>query len=162
MILFACSAPVQSIELLLQVIVEGSRSGFHSGLEEDAAAWVRDHLYHHFWVFLSGWNKYILTVHVHVGLTLGGVASGRDRNMVAENGACLWLIKWFLLKIFSRLKDCWIERLKTTCSKKCVQRRPRLESNEQIKLHLSDFWWIRCWNSLELLCLVSIQTVALE
>ena len=153
MILCACSAPVQSIELLLQVIVEGSRSGFHSGLEEDAAAWVRDHLYHHFWVFLSGWNKYILTVHVHVGLTLGGVASGRDRNMVAENGACLWLIKWFLLKIFSRLKDCWIERLKTTCcSKKCVQRRPRLESNEQIKLHLS----------LELLCLVSIQTVALE
>lgn len=44
MILFACSAPVQSIELLLQVIVEESRSAFDSGLEEDAAAWVRDHL----------------------------------------------------------------------------------------------------------------------
>ncbi len=39
--------PVESIELLLQIIVEESRSAFSSGLEEDTAAWVRDYLHTH-------------------------------------------------------------------------------------------------------------------
>lgn len=36
---------MESIELLLQIIVEESTSAFASGLEEDAAAWVRDYVY---------------------------------------------------------------------------------------------------------------------
>ncbi len=31
---------MESIELLLQIVVEESRSAFSSGLEEDTAAWV--------------------------------------------------------------------------------------------------------------------------
>lgn len=37
--------PVESIELLLQIIVEETRSAFASGAEEDTAAWVRDYVY---------------------------------------------------------------------------------------------------------------------
>lgn len=36
---------MESIELLLQIIVEESTSAFASDLEEDAAAWVRDYVY---------------------------------------------------------------------------------------------------------------------
>lgn len=38
---------MESIELLLQIIVEESRSAFTSGLEEDTAAWVRDYAHTH-------------------------------------------------------------------------------------------------------------------
>lgn len=37
--------PVESIELLLQIIVGESRSSFTSGLEEDTTAWVRDYVH---------------------------------------------------------------------------------------------------------------------
>lgn len=35
--------PEERVELLLQIIVEESRSASSSGLEEDTAAWVRDY-----------------------------------------------------------------------------------------------------------------------
>lgn len=33
---------MESVELLVQIVVEDSGSAFASGLEKDAAAWVRD------------------------------------------------------------------------------------------------------------------------
>lgn len=38
---------VESIELLLQIIVEESRSALTAGLEEDTAAWVRGYIDKH-------------------------------------------------------------------------------------------------------------------
>lgn len=38
---------MEAIELLLQIIVEESRSALTSGLEEDTAAWVRDYVHAH-------------------------------------------------------------------------------------------------------------------
>lgn len=39
--------PVESIELLLQIIVEESGSAFTPGLEEDTTAWVSDYVHTH-------------------------------------------------------------------------------------------------------------------
>ncbi|XP_029294061.1 mucin-5AC isoform X2 [Cottoperca gobio] len=69
---------VESIELLLQIVVEESRSAFTSGLEEDTAAWVEPYLQK-----APGFSK-----------LLGVWSSGRTVQSLVEfktSGALQWL-----------------------------------------------------------------------